>query len=72
MLIKIFELWNLFENSAHNSFKLALRDFMSIVNSVSEFKFEKSSYINMALTLIQNISTLLKNLILFEIYYKWN
>ena len=40
MLIKIFELWNLFENSAHNSFKLALRDFMSIVNSVSEFKFE--------------------------------
>ena len=40
MLIKIFEAWNLFENSAHNSFKLALRDFMSIVNSVSEFKFE--------------------------------
>ena len=40
MQIKIFELWNLFENSAHNSFKLALRDFMSIVNSVSGFKFE--------------------------------
>jgi hypothetical protein len=40
MLIKIFELWNLFENSAHNSFKLALRDFIFIVNSVSGFKFE--------------------------------
>ena len=40
MLIKIFELWNLFENSAHNSFKLALRDFMSIVNSVSGFEFK--------------------------------
>ena len=43
MLIKIFELWNLFENSAHNSFKLALRDFMYGVNSISEFKFENKS-----------------------------